>query len=236
MIILGLDFETTGLDFLTDRITEIGAVLWDTDTGKPLRLFNTLVNHDDAPVITPEIERLTGITQAMIDQFGVPVDVAVRGLLILMKSADAVVAHNGTGFDRPMLEAQIKRLDWTWQEPQWIDTATDVPYPPHITTRKLVHLAAEHGFLNPFAHRAQFDVLTMLTILQRYNIAEVIDIARQPNITLEAQVSYDDRDKAKSRGYRWHSESRTWRKTIKEGQIEAERAAVDFPLKEVDHV
>ena len=65
MILLGLDFETTGLNFDTDRITEIGAVLWDTKEGKPIALHNHLVKHDDAPPITEEVEQLTGITQAM---------------------------------------------------------------------------------------------------------------------------------------------------------------------------
>jgi DNA polymerase III subunit epsilon len=231
MKILGIDLETTGLDFTTDRITEIGAVLWDTSTGTPLRLFNTLVRHTDAPPITPEIERLTGITQEMIDTYGVPIAACLPKLFVMMSEADAIVAHNGTGFDRPMLAAQIERLGKIAPERPWIDTATDVPYPPHITTRKLVHLAAEHGFLNPFAHRAQFDVLTMLRILQHYDIHEVLDTARQPSITLIAQVSYDDREKAKSRGYRWH-DSKTWRKTIKLNQLEAERASVDFAVAE----
>jgi DNA polymerase-3 subunit epsilon len=166
----------------------------------------------------------------MIDDYGHPVHRCLRQLFLMMGHAAAVVAHNGTGFDKPMLQAHIDRCGVIPPEIPWIDTAMDVPYPPQITTRKLVHLAAEHGFLNPFAHRAQFDVLTMLTILQRYDIATVLDTARQPNITVIAQVSFDEREKAKSRGYRWDKVTTSWRKTIKLNQLDAERAQAGFEI------
>lgn len=234
MTILGLDFETTGLDFTTDRITEIGAVLWDTEAGKPLVLFNHLVKHDDAPPITDEITALTGITQAMIDAYGAHIEKLIPALLNLIAKAGAIVAHNGTGFDRPMLEAQMKRLNRAMPDTLWIDTSTDVPYPPQIKTRKLVHLAAEHGFLNPFAHRALFDVLTMLTILQRYDVAAVLETAKLPNLTVIALVSYDDREKARARGYRWHGETKTWRKTIKANHLDAEHPHGEFAIQIVN--
>jgi len=77
----------------------------------------------------------------------------------------------------------------------------DVPSPPQITTRKLAHLAAEHGFLNPFAHRAVFDVLTMLKILSCYPIENVIISSNQPLMKLVALVAFDGRYKAKARGF-----------------------------------
>ena len=87
--------------------------------------------------------------------------------------------------------------------------------PPAITTRKLTHLAAEHGFLNPFPHRAVSDVLTMLKVLSHYDIAPVLESARQPSFTVKACVSYDDREKAKARGYRWDAARKIWTKIVK---------------------
>jgi DNA polymerase III subunit epsilon len=236
MLLLGLDFETTGLDFTADRIIEIGAVLWNTETGVPHRLMSVLVQHADQPPLTDEIVALTGITQEMIEEEGVPILTVWRGLLQLMKRVDAVVAHNGTGFDKPMFDAQNERLGSSvaallLPDVLWVDTCMDVPYPEKITTRKLVHLAAEHGFLNPFAHRAVFDVLTMMTVLQRYDIAAVMESARQPTVRIRAMVTYDDREKAKARGYRWDGASKTWTKSVKAHKLTDERTHGEFPIE-----
>jgi DNA polymerase-3 subunit epsilon len=244
MLLLGLDFETTGLSFTDDRITEIGAVLWDTDARMPVQIFNTLVKHPDCPPITDEITRLTGITQAMLDYYGVAPAPAFRRLGMMLAQAGVAVAHNGNGFDRPMLEAQMLRFSAVPETATivsalaatpllWVDTCMDVPYPPAITTRKLVHLAAEHGFLNPFAHRAVFDVLTMLKVLDGYiatpdALESVLESARQPTVTMQALVSFDDREKAKARGYRWKSDTKQWLRHMKAHQAEAERAECGF--------
>jgi DNA polymerase-3 subunit epsilon len=247
MLILGLDFETTGLSFTDDRITEIGAVLWDTDARMPVQIFNTLVRHADGPPITDEITRLTGITQAMLDAYGVAPCAAFRRLCAMAATAGIVVAHNGNGFDRPMFEAQMLRFSAVpetatitsaaaAQELLWVDTCMDVPYPASISTRKLVHLAAEHGFLNPFAHRAVFDVLTMLKVLDAYistpaGLDAVLESARQPMVTLLAIVNFDDRDKAKARGYRWRAATKQWVRHIKSHHADAERRDCGFNVE-----
>jgi hypothetical protein len=72
MLILGLYFETTGFDVQKDRITEVGAVLWDTVTSTPVRLVSTMVKHEDAPPILlnrafvppPQLFRFPLATQA----------------------------------------------------------------------------------------------------------------------------------------------------------------------------
>ena len=239
--LLGIDFETTGLDFEKDRITEIGAVLWDVPAQAPVAIYNALLQHWDAPPITEEITRLTGITQAMIDDFGVPASVGFSQLTRMMNVCDAAVAHNGAGFDRPMLDAQMKRYvgevattkierEYPWTLP-WIDTCQDIEFPAHITTRKLTHLAAEHGFLNPFSHRAVFDVLTMMRVLSGYDLAPVMESAMQPMKTLTALVSYDEREMAKARGYRWKAETKQWRRHLKAHKVEAEVAVAGFQIR-----
>ena len=242
--LLGLDFETTGLDFEKDRITEVGAVLWDVSARAPVLIFNALVQDADAPEITEEITRLTGITQAMIDEFGVEDSRVYARLNDLMSKADAVVAHNGCGFDRPMLDAQMRRYgeptatlvrqaveDRFDREKLWIDTCQDVEYAAHITTRKLTHLAAEHGFLNPFSHRAVFDVLTMLKVLDGYDLGPVMESAAQPMMTCFAVVSFADKEKAKARGYRWKAETKQWKKHVKAHKLEAEKAEAGFEIR-----
>ena len=89
----------------------------------------------------------------------------------------------------------------------WIDTCTDVPYPPSVGSRTLRYLAADHLFINPFPHRAIFDVMTMLTVLSHYNVEEIAVLAKSPVIHVQAKVGYDEREKAKARGYMWEGQT-----------------------------
>jgi DNA polymerase III subunit epsilon len=231
MLILGLDFETTGFDFEKDRIIEVGAVLWETETSMPVRLLSTLVKHADAPPISTEIARLTGIHQALLDQHGMPPSKAFGDLVAMAESATAMAAHNGSRLDEPMFVAELRRHDIPSPPLPWIDTCLDVPFPRHVTTRKLTYLGAEHGFLNPFSHRAVFDVLTMFRVLAAYPIGPILDSARQPIVTCVA-IGLDERaEEPKKRGYRWRKSQQRWMKNLRAGQAEWEKVEAGFPVE-----
>ncbi len=97
-----------------------------------------------------------------------------------------------------------------------------------ITVRKLTYLAADHKIINPFSHRAVFDVMTMLMVLSEYDPGEVLRYSASPSITIQAKVSYEDRAKASSRGYRWEAETKRWVKTIKQFQLDKEQREAMF--------
>lgn len=226
MLWLGVDFETTGLDTKKDRVTEIGAVLWDTEKKVPVIIFNKLVWDETYPEITPEITKLTGIDLEILKAHGENPIQSWASFLALADKADVLIAHNGTNFDRPIMEAELSRNGLIPSSAfEWIDSSVDFPYPEEIQTRKLVHLAAEHGFVNPFAHRAVFDVLTMLTVLAEYDAKEVLALSKVKSITIRAVVTYEAREQAKAKGYRWNAERKIWVKTIKETQLEKEKQA-----------
>lgn len=225
---LGLDLESTGLAVKEDRITEVGAVLWDHRAKKPVKIFHEFCKIDKE--LSKEIVELTGITDEILLKFGKPFKTVAESLGEMFKHCTHVVCHNGTGFDRPIFEAECVRHNVAkWDRP-WIDTSVDVPFPPNITVRKLSYLACEHGFVNPFAHRAVFDVMTMLKVLSCYDADEILRYAASPNLTIQAKVEYADRQKASSRGYRWNGETKQWLKTIKEFQLEKERAEAMFTV------
>lgn len=122
------------------------------------------------------------------------------------------------------------QLGMTFLRP-WIDTTEDVPYPLEVKTRKLTHLAAEHGFVNPFPHRAVTDVLTTLRILSFYSTEEVERYAKAESKTLVANFERDDpefevkKDAVKRNGYRWTGAPEyQWKKSIKDFQVEEECA------------
>jgi fructose-1,6-bisphosphatase/sedoheptulose 1,7-bisphosphatase-like protein len=117
----------------------------------------------------------------------------------------------------------------------WIDTAKDIPYPKSITTRKLTHLAAEHGFVNQMAHRAVTDVLTMLKVLSFYEAKTVVEWSSSPTIKIKAMVTRETKELAKERGSRWDAPSVAWFKEIKEFQLMTEIKDSSFKIVVVEN-
>ncbi len=237
-LILGVDFETTWhtpVDPKIARITEIGAVLWDVEEESPIMMFNTLVYADNYPEIPPEGVALNGISTELLKKYGALPSVAFGNLNSLMTKADYVMAHNGTDFDKIVYESELPRVGKELVQKPWIDTRIDVPYAEHIKTRKLTHLAADHGFANPFAHRALFDVMTMLRVASEYDMNEVIELSKQPTVEIVANVSFQDKDLAKARGYQWDGDRKKWIKKMKQGFAakEAEEAPFIVNIKEL---
>jgi DNA polymerase-3 subunit epsilon len=166
---------------------------------------------------------ITGITPEMCKQFGMPTQQALRQLLSWANSADVLVAHNGKTFDFPLLRAWAARFSLEMPPKLLLDTRVDIQWPRNYS-QKLTYLAAEHGFVNRLAHCAVADVLTMIQILSMQpNLPQILEYAKMPEITIQALVSYDDRDKAKIRGYHWKGETKQWLKVIKEGLLDKEK-------------
>jgi len=245
MLILGLDFETTGKNVNRDNIVEIGAVLWDTVRNSPVQIYSEMLWYEEiwnGATATPEtIEQITKISSEDLIKYGISPKDGLSKLKQIMSTTDlaAAVAHNGNEFDKPLLLANAKRWDIELPEISWIDTMTDIPYEPHIQTRKLTHLASDHGFVNPFAHRAIFDVLTMLKVLQNYDIEWLIKLSKEPSVTLIANTTppWEDggksNEEAKSRGFRFNSENKKWVKSVKESQVQLEKSLATFSIREI---
>ena len=238
-----LDLETTGLSFEKDYITEIAWVVKEAGAKKALSIRTSLIA---IPIdVPPEITELTGITKPLLDEAGVRFDCAMFELEadLIDYRVDYIVAHNGENFDKPMLSANIKRQPGTspWVygnkvlELPWLDTRADIVYPESWTSRRLNHLAAEMGFLNPFPHMALFDAVTMMKIFEGFPAETAVARAKEPWVTLKACVTYDDREKAKKRRFSWEkcgdkTYPKTWVKRVKEGDVSRETSEADFPI------
>lgn len=243
MRILGLDLETTGFDTANDRITEVGAVLWETDTKKPLVLINDYLYDASYAPLSDEVVRVTGITDEVLKEFGTAPGPGLERLdkFCAYAKVEYIVAHNGENFDKPLLMSELVRNGLeapVLRSLPWIDTRNDIPFGQEPDSRKLKHLAGDHGFLNPFAHRALFDVLTMLKVLSQYDIEKVIEYSKIPFITVRAVVSYDDRQLAKDRRFSWEklgteTYPKWWVKKIKMDQLEKEAKDCPFQIVEI---
>lgn len=231
MRLLGLDFETTGLDTSKDRIVEIGAALWDVEAKRPLTTLGVFCHEPTSEISKESLEmmdRICGITLPVLQEFGTPVKGNLAWLdgFCSKHKVDYIVAHNGENYDKPLLMAELARhgVDAPCLRMlPWIDTRTDIPFASEPDSRKLKHLAGDHGFINPFAHRAVFDVLTMLRILSNYDIQQVLEFQKIPFMVVRAVVSYEQRDLAKARRYSWEkigekSYPKMWVKLVKENK------------------
>jgi len=242
MLVLGMDLETTTFDQDLLRVTEVGAILYDTDLKVPIEVQADLVHEPDIKIpMDPFVVGLTGIQDKMVLNYGKsPVDVIER-FIKLYNKAEYVVAHNGEHFDKPAMANFINRyfhqangrvtnrfgrsIDLALKPKHWIDTMTDLPYSEYITTRKLQDLTGRHGFLNPFPHRAFTDVLSMMRIFSEYPTEDIIKITHSPTLTFHAQVDYHHKDLAKAARFRWNGESRKWEYKTKEYFIDADARA-----------
>ncbi len=160
----------------------------------------------------------------------------------MAQKADLVVAHNGNRFDKPMFDEFCNRAEMSnpFNEISWLDTMTDINYPESCRARNLLYLAAYHGFINPFAHRAVFDVVTMLKILSFYDINECVDIMNSPTVYLVALVSFNRKDEAKAQGYGWQpninftwndGKAGFWVKKVKACNVTDEMLEESFEVK-----
>lgn len=242
MLLLFTDVETTGLSVEKDYITELGAVLWDTVRESPVEVLSEFILFPEAPSISKEITELTGIDRELLEKhsYGSPRDVLKR-FYAMADKADFIVAHNAP-FDRSFIEKAYeilgsKKLGFIhlWN---WIDTLTDLPFSPNITSRKQGHIAAELG-VNPnlFAHRAIFDVLQLIAVFNKYPLDVVLKRAQAENVRAVAKilppfkdprpVGEKEVDMAKALHFRFYSDTKEWVKMMKDFEIEN----VKFPFE-----
>lgn len=227
MIVLGYDLETTGLLVDQDRIIEIGAIIYDTALKVPLEIFSSFVR---APGLAPDYISPTGIKAEWLMKYGISLPDAFGHVqrMIAMSDPVAIVAWNGEAFDKPFTIAELRReiiIGHGLETTHWIDPMVDLSFEKKSSSRKLGHVAADHNFLNPFAHRATFDVLTMLQIMDHYQFPEVLARSKLPWIEVRCCVAKPDRQKAKDLRYGWDGDRVMWTKKIKEDAFAREEAA-----------
>jgi DNA polymerase III subunit epsilon len=234
MLILGLDFETTGLNIPTIGVTEVGMVVWDTELHAPIKLFGTLVDPGPDIIWEPGATKVNKLTPEVCAKYGMSDEKACRYTLSWYGSADVACAHNGNVFDKLILEKWAKHYGLDAQPDKiWIDTKADLETPPGNATR-LTYMAADHEFLNPFPHRAMFDVMTMLKILDKHDINHVLEISKSPTLKVRSLQPFEQNNLARNRGFHPEYEInpdgtkgkfKYWSMAIKECKLDDERVA-----------
>ena len=113
-LVLIFDVETTGLipktEFALDLcpyIIQLSYVVFNVDAKKIEKKYNAYINIPAKVQITPEIERLTGITRAKCNS-GVVITEALEKLYTEYIKCNKIIAHN-IEFDSKMVKIELAR-------------------------------------------------------------------------------------------------------------------------------
>jgi DNA polymerase III epsilon subunit-like protein len=228
MILLSLDFETTGVDRQNDEVIELGAVLYSTGQHKCLDNLGVLVKTDR--VITPKITKITGITKAALDKFGYESRTALDLTLEMVLAADYIIGYNVRRFDREILWSWVKRENRLLPEKLWVDLYADLPW--QVPMGKLSHVAADHGILNLFPHSALADCQTVLALGGKYDWDMLVKRAQSPIVILRSRQGRNENDLVKEAPFkfRWNPDKKIWWKPVKQQDVDEVINAAGFEI------
>lgn len=220
MLVALLDTETTGLD--DDAVAiEVAVTLYDLAHASPCSSFASLIRAESNPAAP-----LNRINKEMVQE-APPGELVWREVERVIAASAAILAHNAA-FDRRFVpESATCGLPW-------VCTMEDVLWPRGDPGDGLVKLALAHGLGVATAHRALADVDLLARLLTR--VAELgVDLeafvrhGMREKATYQACVSYDDRDQAKARGFKWEPSTKRWLRRVARDDV----AALPFPVREV---
>lgn len=162
---IAFDVETTGLNPSTDRIIELGAVIFEN--GKPIKTFSSLVNPGIS--IPSAATAVNHITNAMIKSAPnegelYPDFIDFLGDAI---SGDTLMCAHNASFDFGFLKNTLSRLGFD-ADFKYVDTlALSRKYIPGLANYKQCTVEAHFGLNNSSAHRAANDAEMCGQILHR---------------------------------------------------------------------
>lgn len=212
-----VDLETTGLDCNKDKIIEIGLLKISLDENYKADLISSYSDlQDPEEKLSPTIEKITGLNNSLLKNRKINWE-KVRSFF---EEASFVIAHN-MPFDRSFLE-QVKNLKGL--SPHWVCSQRHIDWRKHgFKSQALNYLACDHGFVNPFAHRALFDCATTFRLISPY-MKELITKSYESTYELMANgAPFKFKDNLKERGYIWNPERRVWFKHVFESDLKEEK-------------
>lgn len=173
-----VDIETTGLDYTKCDIIEIAALR--IESGEVKDIFNTLIKPENSK-ITPEIEKINGISPDMVEGQPIISQISKKFLSIIENSI--LIAHNSE-FDIPFLKHHISKkfenqIACTLKASRFLL--------PNLSNHKLHTVASYFGITAQNRHRALGDVETtfqvwmkMIPLLREKDIYRKEDLQKIP--------------------------------------------------------
>lgn len=228
-----IDTETTGTS-ATAQICEIAGTQYeiavDGSYKGAIASISTLmpVFDNDAEFINGIAPKLTRVHEGFSAEYGTH-KLSVSLFKEMAIASDYCVAFNAE-FDAPLIDALIDKQKWlcAMQDFDWGYTRINA-----YGGYKLIDLALWMGIGISTAHRAADDVRLLVECMNRLpNLQKMIErgIVRSqiPILEIQAKVSYNDKDLAKSAGFAWDGMRRIWIKQIKECDLKSLNLNFDF--------
>jgi DNA polymerase-3 subunit epsilon len=222
--LLIIDLETTGLDPEIDSPIELGAILYSIPDRCTIQQISTLF-----PVVENPAENINQIS-AKASQTVKNTELVMTLFQEWVNMADYLVAHN-VGFDREWFGKGILPVI----EKPWLCTYDDFIWPNNPYPTSLVNTALNHGVGVNQAHRALTDCQLIALLFDRipnlsYLVKQAIERSIEPKISVIANVSYDDKQQAKDRGFKFNWDNRKWVKNIRLSDYEREKSEYPFSV------
>ena len=174
----------------------------------------------DAYKDTPKAEPFNYQLEAAYDSVtkSFPLDKAKEIIQKTLSYCDYVVGHVSTDFHIPLLQ----RLGVDFTGKKIIDTSKHINYKSFCTSKKLLHICAEHN-LDLFSSEQPFPRTVSINyalknLLNLYedqlnSILESSEIASDPSVKkiyLVAKISFSQKEEAKKEGFRYNPSLKHW--------------------------
>lgn len=228
MNLLIIDTETTGLNPASDRVIELGAILYSIEHQTVLHQLSTLLY-----AVDNSAERINRIPAAVLPTI-VPslVEPALMMFQAMVAQASYAVAHNAA-FDRKWFNGNhLPELQHQSQPLPWLCTMEDFTFPAQNRVGdSLINLALAHGIGVGSAHRALTDCQLIAALFDRMSdLPNLVAYALRPKATFQAVIDYGDRQIAKSAGFKWNAENRAWMRRM----VETEALQLPFAVVKIN--
>lgn len=233
------DLETTGLSPSGDdsQVIEFGAILYSIEHNAVLSQISSLVPMSS--VKTNSAKSINGIEEVWTQSGAIDscTNLASNLLNTFIENSDYVIAHN-------------KEFDMAWNfantlSKPWLCTLNDFVWPKNPTNCRtsLINTALNHGIAVVSAHRAMTDCELIASLFSRFGesgllyqlFRKAIERSADEIIEVVALVSFNEKNKAKSKGFFWDSNSgkSKWTKKIRASELVAESKEWDFEWFEI---
>ena len=219
------DLETTGIKVEESQPIEFGAILYSVEHNAVLSQVSALLSVKSNEAF--EINKIDPNWTKNDEDYGYCSCTSFQLLAKFVESSDFMVAHH-------------KEFDMSWNfantlSRPWLCTYKDFLWPNISKPTNLVNLALNLGLPVFGAHRAMTDcgiIANIFSSFDKETLQKLFDVAVRrsldPIVEIFAEVSYAEKDKAKSKGFTWNAASRVWSKKVRASELQKETDGLDF--------